>query len=126
SHDRAELRNDLERVSLVGEALELRQLSGQPLRIDRWPAQPQDLRMRRLADGLVLSPQLLVELLPGPRADVLDRNVGRPGDLVAGKSRLLAREADHVRRQVDDLHRLAHVEDEDLSATADRAGLHDE
>ena len=40
--------------------------------------------------------------------------------------RLLAREPDHLFRQVDDPHRLAHVEDVDLAAPADRAGLDDQ
>ena len=31
-----------------------------------------------------------------------------------------------LRGQVEDPHRLAHVEHEDLAAAADRAGLHDE
>ena len=73
--------------------------------------------MRGLADGLVLAPELLVQLLAGAHADELDR------DLAVG---LLAREPDHAPREVEDLHRLAHVEDEDLAAAADRAGLDDE
>src|SRR6266550_2338716 len=73
--------------------------------------------MRGLAHSLALAEELLVELLAGARADELDR------DLAPG---LLAREPDHVAREVEDPHRLAHVENEDLAATADRAGLDDE
>ena len=51
--------------------------------------------------------QLLVQLLAGAQPDIADRDValGRePG------------EADHLARQIDDLDRLAHVEDENLAA----------
>src|SRR2546423_13724386 len=68
-HDVPELPDDLERVSLVGEALELGDLLREPVRIDRRPAQPQDLRGRRLADRVVVAPELFVDLLAGPRAD---------------------------------------------------------
>ena len=54
---------------------------------------------------------------PGRDADERDRDV---------RLRLLAGEADHVAGEVEDLHRLAHVEHVDLAAAADRAGLHDE
>ena len=73
--------------------------------------------MRCGADLLAVGPQLLVQLLARADADERDRDV-RLG--------ILAREADHVDRQVEDLHRLAHVEHVDLAAAADRAGLHDE
>src|SRR5207253_8034117 len=76
-----------------------------------------DLRMRRRPDGLALAEQLLVQLLPRARADERDRHLA---------TRLLARERDHVPREVDDPHRLAHVEHEDLAAPADRARLDDE
>ena len=62
--------------------------------------------MRRRVDGLAVVPQLLVQLLARPRADELDR------DVALG---LLAREADHVPREVDDADRLAHVEDVDVA-----------
>src|SRR5204863_7445752 len=71
----------------------------------------------RLADDLVAGPQLLVDLLAGKRARELDRDVAlglEPGEL------------DHVPREVEDAHRLAHVQDEDLAAAADRARLDDE
>ncbi len=68
-------------------------------------------------DRLAVRPQLLVELLAGPRADELDANVALG---------LLARQLDHVAREIDDAHRLAHVEHEDLAAAADRARLDDQ
>jgi hypothetical protein len=58
-----------------------------------------------------------VQLLAGADADELDRDVAL---------RLPAREPDHVVREVHDLHRLAHVEHEDVAALADRPGLDDE
>ena len=64
--------------------------------------------MGRRVDGLPGVPELLVELLARARADELDLDVGLPG------------EADHVLGQLDDLHGLAHVEDVDLAAPADR------
>ena len=82
--------------------------------------------MIRRPGGLALAPQLLVQLLAGAGADELHRNVVRPGLRIRGKTRLLAGEADHVAREIKDPHRLAHVEHEDLTATADRARLHNE
>ena len=73
--------------------------------------------MRGRFGGLVVSPQVLVELLARPYADELDRDV---------PIRLLPGEPDHVVREVDDLDGLAHVEDEDVAALADRPGLDDE
>ena len=67
--------------------------------------------------GLAGADELLVELLARRRPDELDRDVG---------PRLLPREPDHLLREVDDPHRLAHVEHVDLTAAADRAGLDDE
>ena len=40
--------------------------------------------------------------------------------------RAQAREADHLPREVDDRHRLAHVEEEDLALVGHRAGLEHE
>ena len=80
------------------------------------PAQPQDLRMIGRSGGLALSPQLLVQLLAGPSPDEFDRDVVQPGLAIRRQPRLLAREADHVAREVEDLHGLAHVEHEDLAA----------
>ena len=73
--------------------------------------------MLRRADELAVVPELLVQLLAGAHADELDR------DLLL---RLLAREADHVTRKVEDLHRFAHVEDVHAAAAADRSRLHDQ
>ena len=89
--------------------------SSSQARVDRRAGRARDLRVRRRVDGLALVPELLVQLLAGPGADELDL-----------RRRLLAGEADHVLGEVDDLHRLAHVEHVDLAAAADRAGLDDE
>ncbi len=78
------------------------------------PHRPVDPPRRRRLQLLARGEELLVQLLAGPRLGELDRDV-RLG-LVAG-------EPDHVVGEVDDLHRLAHVEDEDLAlAGADVAG----
>ena len=61
--------------------------------------------------------QLLEQFLARAQAGVDDR------DLAA---RLLAGEADHLLGQVADLHRLAHVEREDLAALANAGGLQDQ
>ena len=45
------------------------------------------------------------------------------GDVALG---LEAGEADHVVREVEDAHRIAHVEHEDVAAAPDAAGLHDQ
>jgi hypothetical protein len=58
-----------------------------------------------------------MELLAGPDADELDRDVAL---------RLPPREADHVVCEVHDLDRLAHVEDEDIAALPNRSGLDDQ
>jgi len=63
-----------------------------------------------------LGQQLLIQLLARSRAAELDRD-------------LLLREAgqtDQIPRQIDDLHRFAHVKDEDLAAFGQRASLDDE
>ena len=65
----------------------------------------QDLLGRRRRRALVAVEQLLVELLPGRRADDLDL------DVAVG---LEARQLDHRAREVDDPHRLAHVQHEHL------------
>ncbi len=76
-----------------------------------------DLRVAGIRDRLAVRPELLVELLARPRADELD------ADVALG---LLARQLDHVAREIDDAHGLAHVEHEHLAAAADRAGLDDQ
>src|SRR5437764_1233334 len=48
--DRAQLRNHLERVALVGQPLELGELLLQPLVVDARPRQPPDLGMVRVPD----------------------------------------------------------------------------
>ena len=62
----------------------------------------------------IIGEQLLVELLPRPQAHELDRDLAY----------LEAGELDHVVREVDDAHGLAHVQHEDLTARAHQAGLH--
>src|SRR5207237_3601053 len=72
-----------------------------------------DLRVGRRDDRVGCPPELLVELLAGSRADEVDADLGG----------VLTREADHLLGELDDLDRLAHVEDEDVALAADRAGL---
>src|SRR4029077_11341309 len=90
----------------ICETFELDEPFREPVGIDRRPAQPHDLRMRRLANRVVVAPELLVDLLARPRADERDADVPRAGGRIVGEARLLAREADHVLREVDDPHRL--------------------
>ena len=109
----AELRDDLERVALVGKLLELGELPRQPLGVDRRPAQPHDLRMPGVADGLVVAPQLLVQLLARPHADdPIERRSAR--HLVAGSRGSLPESRIMLRARSRICHRLAHVEHEDL------------
>ncbi len=75
--------------------------------------------MIRCADGFALTPQLLVQLLAGACADEPHCDVVRPRLAVRLQARLLAGEADHVAGEIENLHRLAHVEHEDLAAAAD-------
>src|SRR5205823_4720400 len=63
------------------------------------------VRDRRLG-ALVDVEQLLVDLLPGARADELDRHI---------HIRLVARQGDHVSSQLEDPDRLPHLEHEDLA-----------
>ncbi len=76
-----------------------------------WRIGAHDLRVLGLRDELVSVPEHLVHLLAVAGADELDL------DLVLGA----ARELDHLPGEVEDLHRLAHVEDVDLAAAAHRA-----
>src|SRR5204863_5670303 len=101
AHHRRELRHHLERLAASDHLVELRQLLIEPCARNRWPRRPQDLRVARRADRLALAPELLVQLLSGLRPDEID------GDLLLG---LLAGEPDHVPREVEDLHGLAHVQ----------------
>src|SRR5437879_6308555 len=93
--DRPEPRHDLERLARVGEAFEGADLLLDPFPVDGRPGGAQDLRVARRGDLLLLRPQLFVQLLARAHADVVDR------DLRVG---LLAGQADHVARKVDDLH----------------------
>ena len=74
------------------------------------------LRMRRGLRRLLGSERLLVELLAGTQA--------REHDAEPDPGR--RRRADHVAREIDDAHRLAHVEHEDLAALALQARLQQE
>src|SRR5205814_7012148 len=100
----------------LDQALELGELFIEPPGVDHRPADAADLRMRGREDLLAFAPELLVQLLAGAGADEVD------ADLAC----LLARKADHLLREVDDLDRLTHVEDEHMSLAADRACLDDE
>jgi hypothetical protein len=80
------------------------------MKLGRAPAQPRHPRgQRRVGIGQ----QFLVQLLAGTQAGEFDR------DLVG----CVAGQADQVARQVDDLHRLAHVQHQHLPAFADGRGL---
>jgi hypothetical protein len=77
----------------------------------------EDLGVAGLVGALLVGGELFEELLAGAHAGEGDLDV---------LARRLAREGDEVAREVDDLHRLAHVEDEDLPALAHGAGLQHE
>ena len=64
---------------------------------------------------LALHQKLLIELLTGPQADLLDFNI--PVGLQTGQ-------ADQVLRQGQNPHRLAHVQHHDLSGLGNGTGLH--
>src|SRR4051812_42697025 len=113
---RRDLRDRTERVGALGQALELAEALLEPLGVDRRPSGAHDLRVRGRADHLALVPQHLVDLLTGEDAGEDDRDVR----LVA------AGETDHLLREVEDAHRLPHVEHVDLAAAAHRARLDDE
>ena len=115
--DRVESRDQLERVAALDEAGQLGELFLEQGRIDVHRRRAPDLRVRGRSGLLAVGPQLLVQLLTRAGADELDRDV---------PARLLAGEANHVVREVEDLHRLAHVEHEDVTRLADRAGLDDQ
>jgi hypothetical protein len=103
--------------ALLDQALEKRELGLEPVRVDGGPRDQLDLGVLARRHHLAVPDELLVELLARRRADELDRDLA---------SRLLAREPDHLLGEVDDPDGLAHVEDVDLAAIADRARLHDE
>ena len=117
AHHRAQLGHQLERVALGDELLQLGDPLLEPLGVDRGPRQLADLRVRRGRDLLTGADELLVELLARAHADELDL------DIAIG---LLARQADHVAGEIDDLDRVAHVQHVDLATPAQRARLHDE
>src|SRR5918992_474029 len=113
----AEPRDDVERLAGRDQPFELGQLLLQPGRIDRTPCAAENLRVRGRHGLLAVAPKLFVKLLARPHADELHFDVA---------SGLLAGKANHVMREVDDLYGLSHVEDVDVAALSDRAGLDDE
>src|SRR5215204_7453592 len=75
AHDRSEAADELERLAAFDQPLQLAQLRFQPLRIDRWPTELKDRRMRRREDIVAVRPKLLVQLLARPCADDVDRDL---------------------------------------------------
>src|SRR3954465_2306538 len=72
--------------------------------------------MRRWQRRFAVGERLLVELLAGTKAAAFDP------DGVLRESR----QADQLAREIVDLHRLTHVEDENLAAASHHRSLHDE
>src|SRR5262249_4476713 len=101
-----------------GRALELREPVLELLPRRR-PAVQQDPQppMVGLADALARRTELLRELLTGAQAGEADV------DVLVGS---VAREPDHVDREIEHAHGLTHVEEEDLAAPAADAGMEDE
>ena len=66
------------------------------------------LRVRRRQRGFLRCERFLIEFFAGTKAGEHDRDA----------SRVDARKPDHVVREIDDAHGLAHVEHEDLAAFA--------
>ena len=81
------------------------------------PAQPQDRGMQGRAGALLRIAKVLRQLLAGPGAREPDR------DLAADD---VARQPDHALGQIEDAHRLAHVEHEDLAAFGENRRLQHE
>ena len=73
-----------------------------------------DLLVERGLGVLLGGEHLLIEFLTGTQTGVLDLNILRTA------------EEDHALGEVGNLHRLAHVEDEDLTTVAHGASLEDE
>src|SRR5205085_4549956 len=71
----AEPGDDLEGLTGLDEALEVSELLLEPARTDARAAHEHDLRVARRRDLLGLRPELLVQLLAGPHADLFDRDV---------------------------------------------------
>ena len=116
--DPAQRPDELDRVALLDEPLEHRELLAQPGR--RRPAAARCARSSGAGSPTTTSPSptsTSCSFSPGAGPIELDRDLA---------PRLLAREPDHVLGEVDDLHRLAHVEHVDLAALGDRARLDDE
>ena len=80
-------------------------------------AELEDLLMAREVEAFLVEVELLVHLLPWPQAGEDDFDVAL--GLEAG-------EADQLAGQVGDFHRFTHVEDKDLAALGEGAGLDDE
>src|SRR5262249_53108392 len=90
-HHRGELPDELHRVARPDETVELGQLLLEPRGVDLRPGYAEDLRVPRGPDGLVLRPELLVELLARAGADDIDPDVA---------ARLEPGKLDHVAREV--------------------------
>src|SRR5258707_935365 len=76
-------------------------------------ARDAQLGVRRRQRRLVVDQQFLKQLFAWPQPRVNDT------DVLLGESR----QADHLARELGDLHWLAHVEHEDLAAAAELRGL---
>ena len=76
-----------------------------------------NLRVSRGDQVFGVVEELFIELLAGAQSDVVD------GDVLPG---LATGESDHLLGEIANLDRLAHVQDEDLTAVPDHGRLHDE
>ena len=110
-----DLRGEPGGVALQHEQVDLGEHLLHDLRRERLALCPQDLLGGGRPRALVAVEQLLVQLLPRPAPDLLDL------DVAVGVE---AGELDHRPRQLDDPHRLAHVEHQHLRPLrADAAAL---
>ncbi len=83
--------------------------------LDRLP--DVDQAVLRILHALFLHEHFLIKLLAGSQSGECNINVA---------VRHIARQPDHILREIEDLHGLAHVEHEDLAALRIRAGLQHE
>ena len=74
-HQAAELADELERLAVLDEALEERELGLEPVRVHGRPRDQVDLRVLARRHRLAVPDELLVELLARRRADELDRDL---------------------------------------------------
>src|SRR3954452_6575284 len=80
--------------------------------VERLALGEHDLLGRRGLWALIAVEELLVELLAGTATDELDR------DVLLGQE---PRELDHVASEIENSHRIAHLQDVDLATLAQRA-----